>query len=68
MEQSPCSYNRIVNLIDDPLKQIEGKLTCSTKNINLMPRISAAAMLDLKKKQEYKNQQILISKGIDPIK
>jgi hypothetical protein len=41
-------------LIDDPSKQVEEKLSCSTKNINLMPRISACAMLDLKKKEEYK--------------
>jgi hypothetical protein len=54
MQRSPCSYNSIVNLIDDPSKEVQGKLSCSTKNINFMPRISASAMLDLKKKEEYK--------------
>jgi hypothetical protein len=54
MQRSPCSYNSIVNLIDDPSKEVQGKFSCSTKNINFMPRISASAMLDLKKKEEYK--------------
>lgn len=65
IEKSPCSYNSIVNLISNPLKEEEGKFTCSTKNINLMPRISAAAMRDLKKKEEYNALQLLKQKGIE---